>query len=221
MGFLTPEDSKEVQKLFEGLVHDVRLTCFTQRESPLYLPGQECETCRDTRLLLEEVTLLSSKLRLDVHEFDADSELAATFGVARIPALLLSSEVSKGRVRFFGMPAGYEFASLLSSIVSVSKGQTELSEQTRQVVAEIDKEVHIQVFVTPSCRYCSSVAKLAHQIAIENEHVTADVVEINEFADLAQRYVIRGVPKTVMNDAVEFIGAVPEDEFVEHLKRAV
>jgi len=62
---------------------------------------------------------------------------------------------------------------------------------------------------------------LAHQIAIENAHVTADIVEINEFADLAQRYVIRGVPKTVINDSVEFTGAVPEEQFLEHLKRAI
>jgi hypothetical protein len=65
------------------------------------------------------------------------------------------------------------------------------------------------------------VARLAHQIAVENEHVTADVVEINEFADLAQRYMIRGVPKTVINDSIEFIGAIPEDQFMEHLKRAL
>jgi hypothetical protein len=62
---------------------------------------------------------------------------------------------------------------------------------------------------------------LAHQTAIENAHVTADIVEINEFEDLARRYVIRGVPKTVINDSVEFIGAVSEDQFLEYLKRAI
>jgi predicted DsbA family dithiol-disulfide isomerase len=62
---------------------------------------------------------------------------------------------------------------------------------------------------------------LAHQIAIENTHVTADVVEISEFADLAQRYSIRGVPKTVINETVEITGAMPEEQFVEQLKRVI
>jgi predicted DsbA family dithiol-disulfide isomerase len=62
---------------------------------------------------------------------------------------------------------------------------------------------------------------LAHQIAIENPHVTADIVEVNEFEDLARRYVIRGVPKTVINDSVEILGAVPEEQFLEQLKRAL
>jgi predicted DsbA family dithiol-disulfide isomerase len=56
-------------------------------------------------------------------------------------------------------------------------------------------------------------------MAIENEHVMADVIEVNEFPHLAQRYVIRGVPKTVINDTVEFIGNVPESQFMEHIQR--
>jgi hypothetical protein len=57
-------------------------------------------------------------------------------------------------------------------------------------------------------------------MAIENKHVMADVIEVNEFPHLAQRYVIRGVPKTVINDTVEFIGNVPESQFMEHIHRA-
>jgi predicted DsbA family dithiol-disulfide isomerase len=57
-------------------------------------------------------------------------------------------------------------------------------------------------------------------MAIENEHVIADVVEVNEFPHLAQRYAIRGVPKTVINESVEFVGNVPESQFLEHVQRA-
>ena len=58
-------------------------------------------------------------------------------------------------------------------------------------------------------------------MALENEHVTADVVEVNEFPDLAQRYGIRGVPKIVINDRAEFVGNVPESQFIEHIQQAV
>ena len=56
-------------------------------------------------------------------------------------------------------------------------------------------------------------------MAIANSHIVADVVEVNEFPDLAQRYMVRGVPKTVINDSVEFLGNVPETTFVEHIQR--
>jgi len=62
---------------------------------------------------------------------------------------------------------------------------------------------------------------LAHQFAIENEHITADVVEISEFIDLAQRYRVQGVPKTVVNDRIEIMGAVPESRFLQEVLKAI
>jgi predicted DsbA family dithiol-disulfide isomerase len=62
---------------------------------------------------------------------------------------------------------------------------------------------------------------LAHQLAIENEHVTADVVEVSEFIDLAQRYRVQGVPKTVVNDRIEIVGAVPEPRFIQEVLKAI
>jgi predicted DsbA family dithiol-disulfide isomerase len=62
---------------------------------------------------------------------------------------------------------------------------------------------------------------LAHKLAIENEHITADVVEVSEFIDMAQRYQVRGVPKTVVNDRVEIMGAVPEPRFIQEVLKAI
>jgi len=62
---------------------------------------------------------------------------------------------------------------------------------------------------------------LAHLLAIENEHITADVVEVSEFIDMAQRYLVQGVPKTVVNDRIEIVGAVPEPRFVQQVLQAL
>jgi len=62
---------------------------------------------------------------------------------------------------------------------------------------------------------------LAHQLAIENEHITADVVEVSEFIDMAQLYRVQGVPKTVVNDRIEIMGAVPEPRFLQEVLKAI
>ncbi len=62
---------------------------------------------------------------------------------------------------------------------------------------------------------------MAHKLAIENEHITADVVEVSEFIDVAQRYRVQGVPKTVINDRIEFTGALPEPRFVQEVLKAI
>ncbi len=62
---------------------------------------------------------------------------------------------------------------------------------------------------------------MAHKLAIENEHITADVVEVSEFIDMAQLYRVQGVPKTVVNDRIEIMGAVPEPRFIQEMLKAV
>ena len=52
-------------------------------------------------------------------------------------------------------------------------------------------------------------------MAFASPHVTAYAVEATEFPDLARKYMVTGVPKTVVNDEVEILGALPESAFVE------
>ncbi len=150
MAFLSADNRAEIQRLFEGLDHDVHLLYFTVRETPLFIPGQECETCNDTRALLEEIAGLSDKIHLEVQEFVADNELAREHKIDRVPALVMTAEPVKGKVRYFGMPSGYEFSVLLGTLLDVSKGKSDLSEPTVETLQTLDKDVHIQVFVTPT-----------------------------------------------------------------------
>jgi predicted DsbA family dithiol-disulfide isomerase len=58
-------------------------------------------------------------------------------------------------------------------------------------------------------------------MAVESEQVTGDVIEATEFPDLARRYAVRGVPKIVINDSVEFVGALPEPQYLSYVRQAV
>src|SRR3954447_26128377 len=145
MALLSTENQKEIKHMFEELSGDVSLELFTEHESPLILPGTDCPTCKDTRLLLEEVAGLSDKLHLQVLEVRPEDGPAAAHGIQRIPALVISADGVKGQVRYFGLPAGYEFSVLIGSILDVSKGQAGLSDETMEVLNSLDKDLHIQV----------------------------------------------------------------------------
>ena len=149
MAFLSPEIQSEIKKIFADLSGDVRLLFFTQRDSLLIIPGQDCPTCKDARALLEEVVALSDKLHLEIHEISPDSEIAREHGIDRVPALVMMADGVKGKVRYFGLPSGYEFSVLLGSLVDVSKAEADLTEDTIEVLNALDKDLHFQVFVTP------------------------------------------------------------------------
>jgi glutaredoxin-like protein len=207
---LIPDEHKEHlrMELKENLEKPVKIVMFTQEV--------ECQFCMQTRQLISEVAALNDKIKVEIYDFLKDSEKAKEYGVDKVPAIVIVGERDYG-IRFYGMPYGYELQTLLEAVINVSKGRTDVSEETRKKLREIKTPVHIQVFVTLTCPYCPVVATIAYKFAMENDLIKADVIEASEFPHLALKYGVMGVPKTVINDKTEFVGALPEDLFLEHV----
>jgi glutaredoxin-like protein len=189
----------------------VRLVFFTQTFG--------CDTCLPTRRILDQLASIAPGVTIEEFNLVLDKDKAAAYAVDRAPAVIVVGAENYG-IRFYGEPSGYELASLVEAIRLGSAGTTELSAASLALVAAIDRPVHIQVFVTPTCVYCPRMAALAFALAVASPQITTSVVEITEFPDLAHRYRVTGVPKTVVNDRLEIIGAVPEDEFVKQIAAA-
>lgn len=150
MGMLSQKDIDFLKNLFARELRDpVTFHLFTQGESPLPVPALECRFCKETRMLLEEVTALSDRLRLETHDFVQEAELAGEYEISRIPALELRGH-TRGRVRFFGIPTGFEFSILVEDIIEISRGATKLAATTREALAALTRPIHIQVFATPT-----------------------------------------------------------------------
>lgn len=141
MSLLQDKDREQVQQLFAGLSNPVKLVMFTQE--------LDCEFCAQTRELVEEVASLSDTITVEVYNFALDKEKAQEYGVEKIPAVAVVGDKDYG-IRFYGIPSGYEFSSLLDSIMDVSAQDSGLSETTSTFLASLKDPLHIQVFVTPT-----------------------------------------------------------------------
>jgi glutaredoxin-like protein len=207
---LLPDDKKELLKndFKEKLVDPIKIVMFTQEI--------ECRYCADTRKLAQELATLSDKITTEVYDFMADGAKAKEYGIDKIPALAIIGKKDYG-VRIYGIPYGYELQTLIEAVINVSKGKTDLSDKTKQILADVKSPVHIQVFVTLTCPHCPTAAAVAHKLAIESNMIKSDVIETSEFPDLAQKYNVIGVPKIIINETIEFVGAFNEDLFAEHV----
>jgi glutaredoxin-like protein len=213
---LIPDKERKLitEDLKAGLGRPVKLLMFTQEF--------ECDFCRETRELVEELSGLSDKLTLEVYDFVEDEGVAQKHGVDKIPAVVvLDGEGKDAGLRFYGIPLGYEFASLLEAIKLVGNGKLQLRADTLEKLETIQEPVNIQVFVTPTCPYCPRAVVLAHQLAYASPWITADMVEATEFPHLSIKYNVMGVPRTVINEETHIEGAVPEQVLVSRLMQAL
>ena len=194
------------------LVHPVRLVVFSQA-----LADPESE---QVRRLVEELAALDERLKAESYNFVLDVEKARGLGISRIPAIAVLGADKDYGIRFYGLPSGYEFGTLVDAILDVSAGDSGLLPATREALAALEHPVHLQVFTTPTCGFCPAAVRLAFRFAMESGKVTADGVEVTGFPDLVQRYHLSSVPKTVVGDASEFVGAQPEALLLEHVRNA-
>ena len=218
MPLISQKDAEYLRSEFEtNLVNPVKLVMFTQTF--------ECQFCAETRQIVEEVANLSDKISAEIFDFVADKATADLYGIDKIPAIaVLRVEDGEDRdygIRFFGIPSGYEFTSVIEDVIDVSKGDSGLQPQSREAVSAITEPVHFQVFVTPTCPYCPQAVRLAHKFAMESDLVSADMIESIEFPHLANKYHVYGVPRTVINESFHQEGAVPEPMLLAKLLEAV
>jgi glutaredoxin-like protein len=141
VGLISDDDALEIRERLKSMVHPVKLVHFTQELN--------LEYGREAKQLLSELLALTDKLSLEVYNFLLDKEKVAEYDVDKVPATAVRNGKDYG-IRFYGLPAGYEFATLLDAILSVSQGDSGLKAENKEKLANVTQPVHLQVFVTPT-----------------------------------------------------------------------
>ena len=146
MPLLSPTDQDKLRGAFTSMTRRVRVLFFTQTIG--------CDTCAETREILDELPPLSDKISIEEVNLVLDRDKAAQHGVDRVPAVALSYEDGESfhdtRIRFLGAPSGYEFISLIQAVLLAGGRASGLTDANRHRIAAVDKSITMQVFTTPT-----------------------------------------------------------------------
>lgn len=197
MAILGEDDRKAILRHFSLISEDVPVNLTHPAEGP-----------GETGAILEELAGLSGRILLTTRESEEAAHPMISVG-------------GHGRVVFWGTPSGYEFSSLLTSIIDAGRPGSRLLPETETFLRELDEDLDIMVFVTPACPHCPGSAVLAHRMAAASDRVTARVIEAQDYPDLARDNNVMGVPRTVINGRFHGEGAISETTLVSALSRAL
>jgi alkyl hydroperoxide reductase subunit AhpF len=136
----------QVREVFSGLKEPVAILFFGSREN--------CEYCNDTRQLLEELAAIDDRLTINVHDIDADFDIAKLYRIDKTPGIVIAAmngdQISDYGIQYSGIPSGHEFSTLIQAILLVSGRDSGLTPQTREFLKNLKNPLHLQVFVTPT-----------------------------------------------------------------------
>jgi len=210
MGLLKDDDRKYITGEFEKHIENsVNLIHFTSNSS-------DCMYCSQTKEILEEVEQLHPKITLTVYDGDTDKENMEKYNINLLPAIIIPKNGNTG-IRYYGIPGGYEFSSLIENIIDVGRNKVDFSNETLRKLETVKKPFNIKVFITLSCPYCPHAVRMAHKFAFVNPNIIGEMIEANEYPKLSQKYNVYAVPRVVMDNDYFFEGALPEPQFVEEV----
>ncbi len=208
MGIFSKENEKQLKDVLKKMNKGVNIVYFTQE--------YECGACRDTRNFISEFSELSKKINLHVRDFEKDKEEAAKYGVDKIPAIVILDEAKNDLgIKYYGPPAGYEINSFIVTLLEVSGVEESLDATIEKRIKAIDKDIHIQVFVSLQCPYCPGAVIAGHKLAFLNSKIKGDMIETSVFPHVANKYNVAGVPRVVINENKILEGAQPIEKFLE------
>jgi len=197
-------------EILAKVANPVRLLLFTQEK--------ECQFCKEAGELAQELAGLSDKLSVERYDLEKDIAKAAEHRVDKAPAFVIAGERDYG-IRYYGVPAGYEFTTLLSLIELVGNRDSGLKAETSAKLASIASPLNMQMFVTLTCPVCPGAAVTAARFALESDQVSLSIIDATEFPQLAGLYNVMAVPRTVVNRGHSFEGAMPEERFIDEIAK--
>ncbi|ACN99158.1 thioredoxin family protein [Sulfurihydrogenibium azorense] len=162
----------------------------------------------DFEKFLKEISQENSSIKLQKDTFLGEK-----------PIFLI--EKDKISIKFLGKVSGGEVKSFLDSIKIVANNEYHISSRILEFAQEIDKPVDIKVFTTNSCGWCHPAILKAVSFSVVNPNIKVSIIDCYSFPELAMKYNVSAVPKIVINDKVEFVGARDDNEFFGYIVKAL
>ncbi|MEM2892472.1 MAG: thioredoxin family protein [Thermoplasmata archaeon] len=199
------------RRLGQGMRDEVTLLIFTDDGTLL---AQEIVAF--ARALAE----MSPKIRVEIEKVvDGKNQRMSDLRIENHPVMVLVKG-DFNRIRYYGLPGGYEASALADGIVELSNSRVALSPQAKASLDTVRRRANIKVFVMTTCPFCPIVVRHAYRAALGSSKVTSEVIDVQMFPDLALKHSVMGVPKVILNDNTDLTGAMEEAVFFAKLKEA-
>lgn len=169
-------------------------TVFERMENPLTLELylDERPVSRELRQYMDSLAELTDKLTV--------AEGGGNVEYGRPYVRVLRADGTPAGLGFHGVPGGHEFTSFVMGLYNAAgKGQP-LDDAQLARISDIDDALDLKIMVSLSCTMCPELVTSAQKIASLNEHVNAEVYDINHFGELKDKYNVMSVPCMVLND---------------------
>ncbi|MCL1991583.1 MAG: FAD-dependent oxidoreductase [Spirochaetes bacterium] len=210
-GFFTEQTAEQIRYVMERCQSRVSLCAVLQ----------DCELSGKIRVFLRDFSEITDRVEVRILQKGEDAGLEAKIATEIYPVIALMD--GAGRYTgacFHGVPAGHELESFILAIYNAAGPGQVVGEGLLQRVKKIDKPFNLKIGVSLSCTMCPELVQAGQLMSILNEHISAEMIDLQHFPALRDRYNIMSVPALVINDKDVIFGRKTLEELAGYLESA-
>ena len=170
--------------------------------------------------LILDMASLGEKLNVEIYKRLENPEMEAKINADKLPVVaLLDENKNYSGVKFHGVPGGHELNSFILAIYNLAGPGQAIDQALLQEIKAFDKKTNIKVVVSLSCTLCPDVVVASQRLAMENENIETEMVELSLFEDIKRKYRIMSVPAIIVNDDKIHFGAKKINEILDLISK--
>ena len=213
MALLDENMVNQLKEVFKRIDKEIKIGNFVPESN---------DKSKELQSFLDEFKAVSDKIIIENIDYDSNKEKALEFGVEKLPALaFVDSNGIQTKGKFHGIPGGHEINSFVITILNTAGVGKEFDASTLERINSINKDVNLKVFVTLACHHCPDVVVATQMMAIKNENISAEMIDIALFPELAETYGVKCVPTVIYNNSEVTIGAKSVNEILNKIETVI
>lgn len=170
--------------------------------------------------LILDMASLGEKLKVEIYKKSENPEIEAKINADKLPVVaLLDENKNYSGVKFHGVPGGHELNSFILAIYNLAGPGQAIDQSLLKEIKAFDKKTNIKVVVSLSCTLCPDVVVASQRLAMENENIETEMVELSLFEDIKRKYRIMSVPAIIVNDDKIHFGAKKINEILDLISK--
>ena len=170
--------------------------------------------------LILDMSSLGEKLNVEIYKKSENPEMESKINADKLPVVaLLDKNKNYSGVKFHGVPGGHELNSFILAIYNLAGPGQAMDENLLKEIKEFDKKTNIKVVVSLSCTLCPDVVVASQRLAMENENIETEMIELSLFEDIKRKYKIMSVPAIIVNDEKVHFGAKKINEILDLIRK--
>ena len=214
MSMLDENIISQLKDVFSNLKNPIKMLTFIDEKEKKSIEMLE---------FLKEVDVLSDMLSLESYTYGENKELEEKVNADKLPVLaLLDESGAYTGVKFHGIPGGHEFNSFVLAILNLGGAGQEIPQDIIEDIKSIDEKLNLKVVISLSCPHCPHVVTAAHQMALINPNIEAEMIDAALYREIVEKFRIQSVPVTIINDDRDqmFIGKKSLEDLVQLVKES-